>query len=496
MSSKTPKTNKRLNEMSTANKRKSIKLQIELPYEMEDLIEEENEFPSHRIPIQFNERHGERHDNRESNQIINKICLQISFDTTNSIAKRRSLAPSQTLKTRSHKRERGTDFSNMSNTSSGFFSSQVDTSSEEHENEQGAYGYEKNNEAFVLNEDHNEELSMFDYNYDSLTRKSKYYEQQRPASAMSQSSVWSEYDNKFNLNKNIKDIEPFRSMTPNNYQPIYDKLNYGSKRRYSLSSASSMTSTSSLSSSSNFSTITKLNMDDYEESKIYERQPPTYESRQQCKKDAEEDIYEEIANFCETNSHYKNLKMNTSKNDYETLDEFRSNLLASHMKTGENLSKNASTTASSTRAQHMSTIKPIGAHFRIAKVQRYNYKKEYTINEIFQNLHTFKEEAREQELNVSVQQSQPNVEPTQCEISSPNHLKNMKKLPVQLLRQLFEKKQKPSSKQVTNPSEQLAKSSNQLSSDNTIQKPNPNIIPSSLKQHIYVNERISKPINV
>ena len=181
---------------------------------------------------------------------------------------------------------------------------------------------------------------------------------------------------------------------------IYDKLSYNtSKRRYSVSSSSSSSAQSCMSTPA----------------------------------ESVDDIYEEITNF--TQMHFGNKP---------------------HVHSQSLAALPPTSTRCPPKLEHVycnETVKPVRSAFK---------RREYTINEIFQNAKSFREEANKQEIKLI-----PN-----------GPLKS-----VNMLKQLFE----------TNPAPKKSLNQTQLSTERLNKQPIGTRINTS---HVYVNEKISAAVNV
>lgn len=324
------------NESDRKKMRQSIRLQIDLPIRSHG--DDQYDYTS-------------EHE-QDMDEPINKICLQISFDTVNgkrNTSRHTILAPTPkktaVVTTSSGKSALKVKTSSSSSTS-GYSSSSSCTSI----NSNDFYDYRQSDQAFLYQNDDSRANSM-----NSLFCNDE---------------------------------------TENN---IYDKLNYNSKRRFSLSSTSSSASYTS----------------------TFHEHPFSHTE--------EENIYEEISNFFETSNKQLIDSYTSSKNkcSYESLNTCVS-------------SSTSSIKRINTNREQLNTPKVVNTKSTAFR------RREYTVNEIFQNLNNFKEDAIKNESKITKSVSN-----------------NPSSKSVQQLKQLFEKKPLV-------PKQQHPK-----------------------QQHIYVNEKIS-----
>lgn len=337
-----------------STRRKSIRLQIELPLEQQTKPDEFNSSIHHNQCCQ-----------QADDSQFNTICLQISFDSLNRA--KNCCANKQ--------------FSSSSSTSSGYSSSA---------SSQINYAWDDGLQAQNLRRN----------SINILNKLKKPVASQLPPA-------------------------PLEFLDDEN---VYDKLNYTAKRRYSLSSSD----TSSISSSSSLSaSTTKIHNNDYS---YY----------------GEEDIYEEISNFCasknEAFTEYSKSKLDAC--NYSRLEEFKS-----------------ATSSQSSIKRINKCNQVVGASQSSGvRASRGYYKREYTVNEIFQNLKSFQEDATKLE---AISEKKVGEEPA-------------KPVDVGFLKRIFETK--------TEMKKEVVVSRPPL--------PPAQMLKAAQAQHVYVNERISKPVNV
>lgn len=240
-------------------------------------------------------------------------------------------------------------------------------------------------------------------------------------------------------NSNSKILRCSNRYTAN----LYDKLDHATtKRRYSLSSDSTATGPSSLSSSS--SSLASV---------VVAQQLSNANSFNDT-----ENIYEDISNFCAKDIHDRSP---TKHEMYGKLAEFASE--------NKQMDVSVNTTSRTTRS---------------------SFKREYTVNEIFQNLKSFKEQATHMEKLYE----HPNVF-----AKSTDEPRSQKKS-VAALKQMFESSSTSciSSNASILKRIQKVKQLRHFKNENQCNKAASPVVArvEELVPHTYVNERISTPVNV
>jgi hypothetical protein len=204
----------------------------------------------------------------------------------------------------------------------------------------------------------------------------------------------------------------------------------------------------------------------------------------------------------------------TTQHIYEDITNFRAVKLKSEDSSYEHMGELSS--ASSSYTTRTSQVKRLNAHesphttaayplSQAYKPKKSIYKREYTVNEIFQNVKKFKEQAKEQEIfnestTRTVQNSAKSEKPQST--SGSNHLLTSDhiKSSVSIIKQIFEMKSKCdksvvsslSTLRATGPKSAVdASKPNQPVTKLAVEKP-------SLRpeQHTYVNEKLPPSINV
>lgn len=169
--------------------------------------------------------------------------------------------------------------------------------------------------------------------------------------------------------------------------------------------------------------------------------------------------------------------INANENIYDKLDYKRRSLAS----TNSSISSTSSVSSSSSNRDNYEEISNFSQLKQYENKSVKSYKREYTINEIFQNLKEFKSEAKQLEMlnTTTITKTTTTTTPTcYTDIKPPKT--------VSFLKQIFESKSKK-----TPASSVSAKQSKDNTSKLQFVK--------TFKQkqeHVYVNEKISRPINV
>jgi hypothetical protein len=248
------------------------------------------------------------------------------------------------------------------------------------------------------------------------------------------------------------------SRASNRYDTInlYDKLDHAStattKRRYSLSSDSS--SSSSTGGTSN-ATSSSLSSSSSSLASVIVAQQQASNSFLDV-----ENIYEDISNFCAKELHDPSM---LDKEVYGKLNEFTSAPSVTNTSNG-----------------------------MITRSTRSSFRREYTVNEIFQNLKTFKEQASQFEKLYEHRQPSNNLQQEQP--------RSHKKSSVAALKQIFETSSTSMSASNASILKRIQKVKNLRSfkcdTQSAKMSPISTVNVQASVQHTYVNERISAPVNV